>query len=177
MINMRLLLPLFLFLSIVGRTQTDSLCFTVPFSTDSTRITAWNGERNVPIFLKGINLGVAVPGTYPGELAATNQDYQRWFEGIREAGFNAIRLYTLHFPAFYDELARYNEQHPESPLYFIQGVWLEEEIPNYDHDLYSLNASFNEEMHANVRSVHGDTTIHQRFGKAYGDYTSDVSKY
>ena len=32
-------------------------------------------------------------------------------------------------------------------------------------------------MHANVRSVHGDTTIHQRFGKAYGDYTSDVSKY
>lgn len=125
MLNMRLLLPLFLFLSIVGRTQTDSLSLTVPFSTDSTRITAWNGERYVPIFLKGINLGVAVPGTYPGELAATNQDYQRWFEGIREAGFNAIRLYTLHFPAFYDELASYNEQHPESPLYFIQGVWLE----------------------------------------------------
>ncbi|KAB2814615.1 T9SS type A sorting domain-containing protein [Phaeocystidibacter luteus] len=167
----------FLFASFLSSAQTDSISLTVPFSTDSTSLTAWNGERYVPMFLKGINLGVSVPGTFPGELAATTQDYQRWFEMIRAAGFNVIRIYTLHYPRFYDEITAYNEKHPDKPLYFIQGVWLEEEIPNYDHNLYSLNPSFHAEMMANVRAVHGDTSIPQRFGKAYGDFTTDASRW
>lgn len=144
---------------------------------DSTHLTVWNGEEYVPVFLKGVNLGVSVPGTFPGQLAATSEDYRRWFEEIHAAGFNCIRLYTLHFPRFYDELKIYNEAHPQSPLYFFQGVWLEEEVPNYDHDLYSLSSFFHGEMKENVRAVHGDITIQQRFGKAHGAYSSDVSPW
>lgn len=174
---MRYFFLLLLFFSYTSRAQLDSLRSTVPFSTDSVHLTAWNGERYVPLFIKGINLGVSIPGTYPGELAASAEDYQRWFLHIRDAGFNVIRLYTLHFPRFYEELVAFNESHPESPLYFTQGVWLEEEIPNYDHNLYTLSPSFHDEMLANVRSVHGDTTIPQRFGKAYGVYSTDASRY
>ena len=43
-------------------------------------------------------MGNAVPGTQPGELAATREDYRRWFHLIKEAGYNTIRLYTLHYP-------------------------------------------------------------------------------
>lgn len=50
----------------------------------------WNGFNYVQIFMKGINLGVSVPGTQPGELAATTEDYRRWFELIKEAGYNTI---------------------------------------------------------------------------------------
>lgn len=72
--------------------QNDSLSLTVPFSVDSTHLTAWNGEEYVPFFIKGINLGVSVPGTFPGELSASEADYERWFELIHEAGFNVVRL-------------------------------------------------------------------------------------
>ncbi|GGH74802.1 T9SS type A sorting domain-containing protein [Phaeocystidibacter marisrubri] len=157
--------------------QSDSISEAVPFSTNSTHLTAWNGSEYVPIFIKGVNLGVSVPGTFPGELAATSRDYKNWFEQIHEAGFNCIRLYTLHYPRFYDELKSYNEAHPQTPLYFFQGVWLEEEVPNYNHDLFFLTNYFHREMEENVGAVHGDIQIGQRFGKAYGSYTSDVSDW
>jgi len=47
-----------------GSAQSHSL----PFSTHSTRLTIWNGADYFPFLEKGINLGVAVPGTFPSEL-------------------------------------------------------------------------------------------------------------
>ena len=60
--------------------QTD-----LPFIANSTMLTVWDGTEYKPFFIKGMNLGVAVPGTSPGELAATTEDYLRWFKDIREA--------------------------------------------------------------------------------------------
>lgn len=157
--------------------QPDSIAIAVPFSTDSTHITAWNGEKYVPLFVKGVNLGVSVPGTFPGELAASSADYARWFDEIREAGFNCIRLYTLHYPRFYRELSAYNSAHPREPLHFLQGVWLEEEVPGYNEDLFFLTSFFHREMMENVRAVHGDIQIAQRFGKAHGTFDADVSQW
>ncbi|MDG5767542.1 Ig-like domain-containing protein [Balneolales bacterium ANBcel1] len=148
-----------------------------PFSTDSTHITIWNGESYTPLFIKGINLGVAVPGTFPGQLAATRQDYRKWFRQIRDAGFNTLRIYTLHFPRFYEELKVFNEANPNHPLLLFQGVWLEEEVAGYNNDLYTLTDRFDGEIRENIRSVHGDTVIAERRGKAYGNYTADVSEW
>jgi hypothetical protein len=149
----------------------------VPFSTDSTHLTIWNGTDYEPFFIKGVNLGVAVPGTFPGEMAATREDYSRWFTMIQEAGFNCIRLYTLHFPRFYEVLDSFNTSHPSSPLYFMQGVWLEEEYPGYSNDLYFLNNPFKVEIEENTDCVFGNRTIPARQGKAYGTYTTDASKW
>ncbi|TVR31137.1 MAG: T9SS C-terminal target domain-containing protein [Balneolaceae bacterium] len=148
-----------------------------PFSTDEVHLTVWNGEDYSPLFIKGVNLGIAVPGTFPGELKATASDYSRWFRMIREAGFNTIRLYTLHYPHFYEELKRFNEANPNYPLYFFQGVWLEEELPGYDENLFTLTESFDEEIRSNVQAVHGDITVSQRPGKAFGSYTVDTSPW
>lgn len=149
----------------------------VPFSTDSTHLTVHNGEKYVPIFIKGVNLGVSKPGTFPGQLSATREDYDRWLKDIRDAGFNTIRLYTLHFPRFYEALADFNAANPNTPLYFFQGVWLEEEVPDYHNDLLELTDIFEQEMTENVSAVHGQAIIAQRVGKAYGSFTADVSKY
>lgn len=150
---------------------------TFPFSTNETHITVWNGESYSPLFIKGTNLGVAVPGTFPGQLAASRDDYARWFQQIRDAGFNTIRIYTLHFPRFYEELNRFNEANPNHPLFFFQGVWLEEELPGYDEDLYYLTDFFENEIEENVSAVHGDVSIPVRQGKAYGNYTVDTSPW
>jgi len=148
-----------------------------PFSVDETHITVWNGTHYVPLFIKGVNLGVAVPGTFPGQMAASKEQYERWFGQMHELGFNTIRIYTLHFPRFYEALRNYNLANPQYPILVLHGVWLEEEFPGYDGNLFDLTDAFDQEMQENVRAVHGDVTIPQRFGKAYGTYNADISPW
>ena len=57
----------------------------------------------------------------------TAADYRRWFTEMGAMGVRAVRVYTIHPPAFYDELATYNQAHPEAPLYLVQGVYLPDE--------------------------------------------------
>jgi hypothetical protein len=150
---------------------------TVPFSTNSTHLTIWNGREYEPIFIKGVNLGVAQPGKFPGELEVTRQQYAQWFQLISEAGFNTIRLYTLHYPHFYEVLDSFNLANPNNPLHFFQGVWLEEELDGFSGDLYFLTDFFFNEIEENVDCVHGNREIPHRFGKAYGNYQTDVSRW
>jgi hypothetical protein len=145
------------------------------FSIKEDHFSIWNGKEYIPVFIKGINLGVSVPGTQPGQLAATREDYRRWFRLIKEAGYNTIRIYTLHFPRFYEELEQYNLAHPGSPLLLIQGIWLEEN--ETAADLFAQTQAFSLEIEEVVRAVHGDVTIETRSGKAFGTYTSDVSRW
>ena len=149
----------------------------VPFSVNKTSLTVWNGCRYVPIFIKGMNLGVAVPGTFAGQLAASRDQYRKWISQIREAGYNAIRIYTLHFPRFYEELRAFNKAHPKNPLYLLQGIWLEGSLPGYNDDLHFLTDTFDYQIRETIDCVHGNRTIEHRFGKAYGEYQADVSEW
>ena len=54
------------------------------------------------IIIKGINMGMAKPGTFPGEAAITEEEYYRWFEYIGDMNANVISVYTLHPPGFYN---------------------------------------------------------------------------
>lgn len=149
----------------------------IPFSTGQNQLTVWNGREYVPFFLKGMNLGISVPGTFPGQLAATRAQYGRWFKQIKEAGFNSIRIYTLHYPRFYQVLDSFNMANPQNPLFFFQGVWLNEEMEGYANDLYYMTETFKAEIAENIDCVHGNKTIELRFGKAFGDYRVDVSMW
>ena len=168
-------LTLFLANATAGNNSTEKN--PLPFSVDDSNITIWNGSDYVPLFIKGINLGIAVPGTFPGELRASREDYGRWLQQIRDAGFNTIRLYTLHYPWFYEVLDSFNLANPQSPLLIFQGVWLEEEEPGFTGNLYELDESFTDEIETNVDCIHGNRVITHRFGKAYGEYTVDVSRW
>ena len=145
------------------------------FALKGDQFAIWNGSHYIPVFIKGINLGIAVPGTQPGELAATAEDYRRWFSLIKDAGYNTVRLYTLHFPRFYQELQAYNLQNPQNPLLVLQGIWLEENSTS--SDLYDLTGSFDQEIGEVVSAVHGDITLPVRAGKAYGDFNTDISPW
>lgn len=145
------------------------------YAVKDDQFAIWNGSNYIPVFIKGINLGVSVPGTQPGQLAATAEDYSRWFDLIKEAGYNTIRLYTLHFPRFYHELRQYNIDNPRNPLLVMHGVWLEEN--ETISDLFLATASFDQEIREAVAAVHGDITIAVRPGKAHGEYTSDISPW
>jgi hypothetical protein len=60
------------------------------------------------ILIKGINMGIAKPGSFPGETSITKAEYARWFEQISDMNANALRVYTIHPPAFYQALYEHN---------------------------------------------------------------------
>ena len=45
--------------------------FTGIYTIKGDRFAIWNGKEYIPVFVKGINLGVSIPGTQPGNLAAS----------------------------------------------------------------------------------------------------------
>ncbi len=128
----------------------------------------------------GVNIGAAKPGAFPGEFAINKNDYLRWFKQISEMHADTIRVYTILMPEFYQALAEYN-QTASKPLYFMQGVY------NNEEDISRLGDAFDEEgkiagdwvqmCQTIVDVVHGNAEIEPLPGNASGSYTADVSQY
>jgi hypothetical protein len=145
----------------------------VPFSTNRDFVTVKDGSGYRPIFMKGVNLGVGVPGTRAGHLAATREQYAKWFDQMTDMGANTLRIYTLHYPRFYEELAKHNEENPDNPLYILHGIWLHEEFEGLD----LLTDGFRDNIREVVDCAHGNCHINTRFGKAFGTYETDISRW
>ncbi len=154
----------------------------LPFKTSGSHIAMHTGSEYRPLMLKGINLGSSPPGYFPGEIsyAITPDMYENWINRIAETGFNSIRVYTLHPPVFYEKLAEYNQRHPSDPLLLFQGVWLEEIEDRWDpasYDLMNRTTSFGKEIREVIDCIHGNGDIAFRYGKAYGRYLTDISRW
>lgn len=147
----------------------------VPFRAGSDHLKVWDDGAYSPLFLKAVNLGVAVPGTLAGELAASREQYERWLDQIHDAGFNAIRIYTLHYPRFYEVFREHNRRHSDDPLYLLHGIWAPEESST--GNLVDVTEEFDANIREVVESVHGDAEIEHRFGKAYGTYEANISRW
>jgi hypothetical protein len=130
------------------------------------------------LLIEGINMGIAKPGHFPGETAITKTEYLRWFQKIGEMNANAIRVYTLHPPHFYEALYEYN-QIASRPLYLFHGVWVTEETLVKTEDAFSeeVMEDFRSEMKRIVDVVHGNADIPEVPGHASGIYKADISKY
>ncbi len=126
-------------------------------------------------WVKSVNLAVAAPGKYPGELNLSRSDYDRWLKYIADMNCNAVRLYTLHYPVFYEALGNWNKNHPNQPIYLLQGVWLDE----FEHGDYITHGTnqLDEEIRYVVDAVHGQADVPVRLGKAHGKYRHDVSRW
>ena len=130
-------------------------------------------------FLAGVNLGGTTPGHRPGELAISAEDYRRWFPAMAALGIRVIRVYTIHRPEFYRELAAYNTAHPDRPLYLIHGVYLPDESYVERADLYDggVTDAFRAELRDASAAVHGALTRAPRPGRAAGHWDADVSAW
>jgi hypothetical protein len=128
------------------------------------------------IFLKGVNIGAALPGKFPAEFSLTFDEYLDWFTKIGQMNSNVIRTYTILPPEFYDAFAYYNLHNQNNKLFLLQGVWAK--IPsddNYYNPTY--NREFKKEIIDVVNLIHGKALINPKPGHASGIYVSDISKY
>jgi hypothetical protein len=129
-----------------------------------------------PLYVKGMNLSVAIPGHHPSEFPRDEQLYRDWLVKIGEMNCNAIRLYTILPPELYKALKWHNEKYPDKVLWLIQGVWVE---PAPGNDF--LDQKYLDEVLMNVRNavnlVHGKANFPDRPGWTGGKYTADVSPW
>lgn len=126
-------------------------------------------------YVKGVNLGAALPGKYPSQFPIDSV-YVRWVRQMAEAGFNAVRVYTIHPPSFYRAVRDHNRAHPDRPLWIVHGVWTELP-PRSDFDDPDWMEGFTAEMRRVVDVVHGRADLPPRPGHASGHYTADVSPW
>lgn len=128
--------------------------------------------------VKGVNIGMTRPGTWPGEAGISYEEYYRWLEMIGEMNANTVRIYTIHPPAFYEALFDYNLHHKEN-IYLFHGVWIDEEplVESLDAFGKASYEPFKEEIRRVVDLIHGKITLTERPGHASGAYTKDVSPY
>lgn len=157
----------------VARRLPDTVEYTVRAGQDRFETLTPGGWR--PFYVKGVNLGAALPGRYPSEFPDSST-YAAWLDGIGQLGANTVRLYTLHPPAFYDALADFNRSHPDAPLYLLQGIWAELP-PRDDFDDREWKAAWLTDAKRVVDAVHGAADISPRPGHASGFYVTDVSDW
>lgn len=157
----------------------------LPYKISGDHIAMYTGTAYRPLILKGINLGSSPPGYFPGEIAYAVEDksagtYEKWIRQMSDAGFNSIRVYTLHPPVFYEKLAEHNQRNPDKPLLLFQGIWLDEIEDNYnpdDYDLIIRSESFKNSIKEVIDCIHGNNDIAFRAGRAYGRYLTNVSRW
>lgn len=148
---------------------------TYPARTVGDRFEVRTDDAWRPFWIKGVNLGAALPGRHPSEFP-DSATYARWIREMAEMNANTIRVYTVHPPHFYDALLEWNRAHPHRPLWLIHGVWTE--LPeDHDYRAPAFERGFFSEMRNVVDLVHGRADIEPRPGHAFGYYTSDVSPW
>ena len=143
---------------------------------DRFEIATTKGAAGPGVFFRGVNLGAGTPGHFPGEFAATKDDYRRWLRFLRGIHANAVRVYALHPPDFYRALAEENAAHPGDPIWLFQEVWTELPDRNdfWDPD---FTAGFENEIRLTIDALHGNAVVHERPGHAAGRYDVDASPW
>lgn len=145
---------------------------------NGTHIEIYRNGKWEKTFLKGVNMGAAKPGYFPGEFGITKSDYKRWFKQIKKMNANVVRVYTLHNPVFYEALYEFNK-HTKEPLYLMHGVWVNEEIMTEEGNAFNSNVikPFKNDVKKVIDALHGNAEISPKVGEASGKYTKDVSPY
>ena len=127
-----------------------------------------------PFFIKGMNLGAALPGKFPSQFP-DKTIYAGWIEEMSELGVNAIRVYTIHPPGFYQALAEFNAK-AARPIWLIHGVWTE--LPPEDNFRdEGWWSSWRAEMRKVVDLLHGRADIAPEPGHSSGSFRADVSPW
>ena len=152
----------------------DEDCTEAPLDTNVGRFRVgsdffwiWSGTRYERLYVAGVNVAGAIPGTGPNGRAITYDQYTSWLTLMSDGGLNVIRVYSPHPPALYEAVDDHNEANPDTPIYMFQGVWLRE--LESGTDLTAQTEAFDESVEKTVRMLHGD----------YADdgYTTDVSEW
>jgi len=143
---------------------------------DNTFAVYENGAWN-RVFVKGMNIGNAIPGIPEGSFPEDTTIYSDWLENIGQMNANTIRVYTLMPSGFYRALDIYNANHPDRRLYLLQNVSPHSEPPSGDYLNEEYNAAYKTEIENIISAIHGNAKLNANEGQDAERYMNDVSGY
>lgn len=151
-------------------------------TTDSDTIYMERDGQAVPFEIRGVNMGVGLPGEWATDYAIDQETYLRWFGWIQEMGANTIRVYTILHDDFYNAFYEYNTQREEAgeePLWLIHGVWVNDYVQNSHRDAYDEDflQTFLDDCRTVVDILHGNKNLSLGYGLGSGSYRKDVSPW
>lgn len=153
---------------------------------DGVKMVARTAGRNFEVYadgkwqqvvVKGVNIGIALPGRWFTEFPADKRVYLDWFKQIAAMNANTIRVYALWDPAFYEALAEFNRRPGGARLWLFQEIWPDEDVPGGNFYDRGYQESYRREIATDIDALHGKADIPERRGRAWGKYKSDVSHY
>ncbi len=151
-------------------------------TTDERTIYMDKGHGAEPFTIKGVNLGVGIPGQWATDYAIDRETYLRWFGLMQEMGANTVRVYITLHDDFYNAFYEYNtarEAAGEEPLWLLHGVWVNDYVQNSHRDAYDKDFldAFIEDGRTLVDVLHGNKKLTLGRGTGSGSYTKDVSRW
>ncbi len=147
-------------------------------TTDEDTIYMEKDGEMAPFEIRGVNMGVGLPGKWATDYAIDKETYLRWFEWIQDLGANTIRVYTILQDDFYDAFYEYNKDR-EDPLYLIHGVWVNDYVQNSHRDAYDddFRQTLLDDCRTVVDILHGQKNLSLGYGLGSGTYRSDISQW
>lgn len=151
-------------------------------TTDEDTIYMLRGDTWEPFEIRGVNMGVGIPGEWATDYAIDEETYLRWFQYIQELGANTLRVYTILHDDFYNAFYEYNtarEAAGEEPLWLIHGVWVNDYVQNSHRDAYDDDflQTLLEDSRTLVDILHGQKNLSLGRGLGSGSYRKDVSSW
>ena len=140
-----------------------------------------NGEYE-QFEIRGVNMGVGIPGEWATDYAIDKETYIRWFGYIQELGANTLRVYTILHDDFYNAFYEYNIAREEAglePLWLIHGVWVNDYTQNSHRDAYDdeFRQTLIDDCRTIVDILHGKKSLSLGYGLGSGSYRKDVSSW
>ena len=150
--------------------------------TDADTIYMERDGTYEPFEIRGVNMGVGIPGEWATDYAIDEETYLRWFGWIQEMGANTIRVYTILHDDFYNAFYHYNtqrEENGEEPLWLIHGVWVNDYVQNSHRDAYDndFRQTLLDDCRTVVDILHGKKNLNLGEGTGSGTYRKDVSSW
>ena len=135
-----------------------------------------------PFEIRGVNMGVGLPGEWATDYAIDEETYLRWFAYIQDLGANTIRVYTILHDDFYNAFYEYNtarEAAGEEPLWLIHGVWVNDYTQFSHRDAYddAFLQTLLDDSQTLVDILHGKKNLSLGRGLGSGSYRKDVSDW
>lgn len=164
------------------RTLDDGAPVTTFMKTEGKNILMKREEQYVPFEIRGVDMGVGIPGHWATDYAIDKESYLRWFAQIQELGANTIRVYITLHDDFYNAFYEYNtarEQAGEEPLWLIHGVWVNDYMQYSHRDAYDeeLLPVLIDDCKTLVDVLHGQRALALGRGVGSGFYRNDVSDW
>ena len=150
---------------------------TYPFRAHGNFLEVFGGNAWEPVYLTGVDLNAALPGSFPVQSVTDTGVYTQWLQMIGRLGVDTIHVATVLPPAFYRALYIYDQDDSHPPLWLLQGIAFP--APPSDDDLFQKDfyESCLEEIRDAVDVVHGQGDVALNHLHSGGLYPNNISRW